>query len=127
ESAGASFLRRNGKVWTTDKDGLICGLLAGEMTAGTGKDPGQLYAELTAKYGAPVYQRIDAECSKEDKAKLAKLSASQVTAKQLAGDPITAILTEAPGNHAPIGGLKVSTQEGWFAARPPGTADVYKI
>ena len=127
ESAGASFLRRNGKVWTTDKDGLICGLLAAEMTATTGKDPGQLYGELTAKYGAPVYQRIDAECSKEDKAKLAKLSASQVTAKQLAGDPITAILTEAPGNHAPIGGLKVTTDEGWFAARPSGTEDVYKI
>ena len=127
ESAGASFLRRNGKVWTTDKDGLICGLLAAEMMATTGKDPGQLYDELTAKYGAPVYQRIDAECSKEDKAKLAKLSASQVTAKQLAGDPITAILTEAPGNHAPIGGIKVTTDEGWFAARPSGTEDVYKI
>jgi phosphoglucomutase len=127
ESAGATFLRRNGKVWTTDKDGLICGLLAAEMTATTGKDPGQLYAELTAKYGAPVYQRIDAECSKEDKAKLAKLSASQVTVKDLAGDPITAILTEAPGNHAPIGGLKVTTDEGWFAARPSGTEDVYKI
>jgi phosphoglucomutase len=127
ESAGASFLRRNGKVWTTDKDGLICGLLAAEMMATTGKDPGQLYDELTAKYGAPVYQRIDAECSKEDKAKLAKLSASQVTVKDLAGDPITAILTEAPGNHAPIGGLKVTTDEGWFAARPSGTEDVYKI
>jgi phosphoglucomutase len=127
ESAGASFLRRNGKVWTTDKDGLICGLLAAEMMATTGKDPGQLYGELTAKYGDPVYQRIDAECSKEDKAKLAKLSASQVTVKDLAGDPITAILTEAPGNHAPIGGLKVTTDEGWFAARPSGTEDVYKI
>jgi phosphoglucomutase len=127
ESAGATFLRRNGKVWTTDKDGLICGLLAAEMTAKTGKDPGQLYEELTAKYGAPVYQRIDAECSKEDKAKLAKLSASQVTVKDLAGDPITAILTEAPGNHAPIGGIKVTTDEGWFAARPSGTEDVYKI
>jgi len=127
ESAGATFLRRNGKVWTTDKDGLIPGLLAAEMTAVTGKDPGQLYADLTAQYGSPVYQRIDAEATKEQKAKLAKLSASQVTAKDLAGEPITAILTEAPGNHAPIGGLKVSTENGWFAARPSGTEDVYKI
>jgi phosphoglucomutase len=127
ESAGASFLRRNGSVWTTDKDGLICGLLAAEMTAVTGKDPGLLYADLTAKYGDPVYQRIDAEATKEQKAKLAKLSASQVTAKTLAGEPITAILTEAPGNHASIGGLKVTTENGWFAARPSGTEDVYKI
>jgi phosphoglucomutase len=127
ESAGASFLRRDGSVWTTDKDGLICGLLAAEMTATTGKDPGLLYGELTTKYGAPVYQRIDAACSKEDKAKLAKLSASQVNAKELAGDPITAILTEAPGNGAAIGGLKVTTENGWFAARPSGTEDVYKI
>jgi phosphoglucomutase len=127
ESAGATFLRRNGHVWTTDKDGLIPGLLAAEMTARTGKDPGELYAELTAKYGAPVYQRIDAEATKEQKAKLAKLSASQVTAKDLAGEPITAILTEAPGNHAAIGGLKVSTENGWFAARPSGTEDVSKI
>ena len=127
ESAGASFLRRNGAVWTTDKDGLIMGLLAAEMTAVTGKDPGQLYRELTAKYGDPIYQRIDAEATKEQKAKLAKLSPSQVTAKTLAGEPITAILTEAPGNHAPIGGLKVTTENGWFAARPSGTEDVYKI
>jgi len=127
ESAGASFLRRNGTVWTTDKDGLIMGLLAAEMTAVTGKDPGQLYGELTAKYGSPVYQRIDAEATKEQKAKLAKLSAAQVTAKTLAGEPITAILTEAPGNHAAIGGLKVTTENGWFAARPSGTEDVYKI
>jgi phosphoglucomutase len=127
ESAGASFLRRNGSVWTTDKDGLIMGLLAAEMTAVTGKDPGLLYNELTAKYGNPVYQRIDAAATKEQKAKLGKLSPSQVTAKELAGDPITAILTEAPGNHAPIGGLKVTTDEGWFAARPSGTEDVYKI
>ncbi len=127
ESAGASFLRRNGTVWSTDKDGLICGLLAAEMTAATGKDPGELYNDLTAKYGAPVYARIDAACSKEDKAKLAKLSPSQITAKDLAGDPITAVLTEAPGNHAPIGGVKVTTDEGWFAARPSGTEDVYKI
>jgi len=127
ESAGASFLRRNAHAWSTDKDGLIMGLLAAEMTAVTGKDPGQLYGELTAKYGAPVYQRIDAAATKEQKAKLGKLSPSQVTAKTLAGEPITAILTEAPGNHAPIGGLKVATKNGWFAARPSGTEDVYKI
>ncbi len=127
ESAGATFLRRNGKVWTTDKDGLIPGLLAAEMTARTGKDPGQLYADLTAKYGSPVYQRIDAAATKDQKAKLSKLSPSQVTAKELAGDTITSILTEAPGNHAAIGGLKVTTDEGWFAARPSGTEDVYKI
>ncbi len=127
ESAGATFLRQDGRVWTTDKDGLIPGLLAAEMTARTGKDPGQLYADLTAKYGSPTYQRIDAAATKDQKAKLTKLSPSQVTAKELAGDPITAILTEAPGNHAPIGGLKVTTAEGWFAARPSGTEDVYKI
>ena len=127
ESAGASFLRRNGQVWTTDKDGLIMGLLAAEMTAVTGKDPGLLYNELTSKYGSPVYQRIDAAATKEQKAKLGKLSPTQVSAKELAGDPITAILTEAPGNHASIGGLKVTTDEGWFAARPSGTEDVYKI
>jgi phosphoglucomutase len=127
ESAGATFLRRNGQVWTTDKDGLIPGLLAAEMTARTGKDPGQLYAELVAKYGDPTYQRIDAAASKDQKAKLGKLSPSQVTAKELAGEPITAILTEAPGNNASIGGLKVTTENGWFAARPSGTEDVYKI
>jgi phosphoglucomutase len=127
ESAGSTFLRRNGQVWTTDKDGLIPGLLAAEMTARTGKDPGQLYAELTEKYGNPVYERIDAAATKDQKAKLAKLSQQQVSAKELAGEPITAILTEAPGNHAPIGGLKVTTQDGWFAARPSGTEDVYKI
>jgi phosphoglucomutase len=127
ESAGASFLRRSGKVWTTDKDGLIMGLLAAEMTAVTGKDPGELYNDLTAKYGSPVYQRIDAAATKDQKAKLAKLNSSDVSASTLAGDPITSILTEAPGNHAPIGGLKVTTDEGWFAARPSGTEDVYKI
>jgi phosphoglucomutase len=127
ESAGSTFLRRNGQVWTTDKDGLIPGLLAAEMTARTGNDPGQLYNELTEKYGNPVYERIDAAATKEQKAKLAKLSPQQVTAKELAGEPITAILTEAPGNHAPIGGLKVTTENGWFAARPSGTEDVYKI
>ena len=127
ESAGATFLRRNGTVWTTDKDGLILGLLAAEMTARNGKDPGVLYGELTAKYGSPVYQRIDAAATKDQKAKLAKLSPSQVSAKTLAGEAITAILTEAPGNHASIGGLKVTTENGWFAARPSGTEDVYKI
>jgi phosphoglucomutase len=127
ESAGATFLRRNGQVWTTDKDGLIPGLLSAEMTARTGKDPGELYAELTSKYGDPTYQRIDAAATKDEKAKLAKLSPQQVTAKELAGEPITAILTEAPGNNASIGGLKVSTENGWFAARPSGTEDVYKI
>ncbi len=127
ESAGATFLRRNGRVWTTDKDGLICGLLAAEMTAATGKDPGEHYGELTAKYGSPIYQRLDAVCSKEDKIKLGKLSPSEVSATELAGDRITAVLTEAAGNHAPIGGLKVTTDNGWFAARPSGTEDVYKI
>ncbi|MDR3745991.1 MAG: phosphoglucomutase (alpha-D-glucose-1,6-bisphosphate-dependent) [Acidobacteriaceae bacterium] len=127
ESAGASFLRRGGSVWTTDKDGLIMGLLAAEMTAVTGKDPGQLYGELTAKYGSPVYQRIDAAATPEQKSKLGKLSPKQVTATTLAGEAITSILTEAPGNHASIGGLKVTTENGWFAARPSGTEDVYKI
>jgi phosphoglucomutase len=127
ESAGATFLRQNGQVWTTDKDGLIPGLLAAEMTARTGSDPGQHYQRLTGQYGSPVYQRIDAAATKEQKAKLGKLSPAQVTARDLAGEPITAILTEAPGNHAPIGGLKVTTENGWFAARPSGTEDVYKI
>ena len=127
ESAGATFLRTNGHVWTTDKDGLIPGLLAAEMTARTGRDPGELYRDLTTKYGDPTYQRIDAAATKDQKAKLSKLSATQVTAKELAGEPITAILTEAPGNKASIGGLKVTTENGWFAARPSGTEDVYKI
>ena len=127
ESAGSTFLRRNGKVWTTDKDGLIPGLLSAEMTARTGRDPGELYRDLTRKYGDPTYQRIDAAATKEQKAKLAKLSPDQVKAKDLAGEKITGILTEAPGNKAPIGGLKVTTESGWFAARPSGTEDVYKI
>lgn len=127
ESAGATFLRRDAQVWTTDKDGLIPGLLSAEMTARTGRDPGELYRDLTQKYGDPIYQRIDAAATKEQKVKLGKLSPSQVTAKELAGEPITAVLTEAPGNHAPIGGLKVTTENGWFAARPSGTEDVYKI
>jgi len=127
ESAGASFLRMDGTPWSTDKDGLIMGLLAAEMTVRTGKDPGALYKSLTERYGAPVYQRIDAAATKEEKAKLAKLSPEQVTTKDLAGEPITAVLTKAPGNGASIGGLKVATENGWFAARPSGTEDVYKI
>ena len=127
ESAGASFLRKDGSVWTTDKDGIILALLAAEIIAVTGKTPSQRYAELTEQYGAPVYQRIDAPADREQKAALKKLSPAQVTAESLAGDPITAKLTEAPGNGAPIGGLKVTTDRAWFAARPSGTEDVYKI
>ena len=127
ESAGASFLRRNGEVWTTDKDGIIMGLLAAEMMAVTGKDPGELYAELVAELGEPVYERIDAPASPEQKARLKALSPQQVTAQELAGDPITQMLTTAPGNGASIGGLKVATEYGWFAARPSGTEDVYKL
>jgi phosphoglucomutase len=121
ESAGASFLRRDGTVWTTDKDGLILALLAAEITARTGKDPGELYRGLTERYGAPVYERTDAPATPEEKAILARLSPTQVQARTLAGDPITQMLTTAPGNGAPIGGLKVSTVRGWFAARPSGT------
>ncbi len=127
ESAGASFLRIDGSPWSTDKDGIIMGLLSAEMTARTGKDPGEIYQGLVSRYGAPVYERIDAPAKPEQKAKLAKLSPSQVKAKDMAGDPITAMLTTAPGNGAPIGGLKVVTARGWFAARPSGTEDVYKI
>jgi phosphoglucomutase len=127
ESAGASFLRLDGTVWTTDKDGLIMGLLAAEMLSRTGKDPGQLYAELTAQFGDPVYERIDAPADPAQKAILAKLSPADVKETELAGDKITAMLTTAPGNGAPIGGLKVETARGWFAARPSGTEDVYKI
>ena len=127
ESAGASFLRRDGTVWTTDKDGLIMGLLAAEMLSRTGKGPGQQYSELTSKFGDPVYERIDAPANPAQKAVLAKLSPSDVHETQLAGDKITAMLTTAPGNGAPIGGLKVETARGWFAARPSGTEDVYKI
>ena len=127
ESAGASFLRRDGTVWTTDKDGLIMGLLAAEMTARTGKDPGEHYRELTAELGTPCYTRIDAPATPEQKARLRKLSPAAVTATTLAGEPITGRLTTAPGNGAPIGGLKVVTPSGWFAARPSGTENVYKI
>jgi phosphoglucomutase len=127
ESAGATFLRRSESVWTTDKDGIIMGLLAAEMMAVTGKDPGELYAELVAELGEPIYERIDAPASPEQKLRLKALSPERVTAKELAGDPITEMLTEAPGNGASIGGLKVSTDHGWFAARPSGTEDVYKL
>ena len=127
ESAGASFLRRDGSVWTTDKDGITLALLAAEILAVTGATPSQRYQELTAKYGAPTYARVDAPANREQKARLAKLSADQVTATELAGEQITAKLTTAPGNGAPLGGLKVTTANAWFAARPSGTEDVYKI
>ncbi len=127
ESAGASFLRRDGSVWTTDKDGIILALLASEILAVTGRTPSQRYAELAAEYGAPVYARVDAPADREQKARLSRLSAEQVTATELAGEPITAKLTNAPGNGAPLGGLKVTTANAWFAARPSGTEDVYKI
>ncbi|MBU8816291.1 phosphoglucomutase (alpha-D-glucose-1,6-bisphosphate-dependent) [Mycolicibacterium goodii] len=127
ESAGASFLRTDGTVWTTDKDGIILALLASEILAVTGKTPSQRYAELADKYGAPTYARIDAPAAREQKARLSKLSPEQVTATELAGEPITAKLTAAPGNGAALGGLKVTTENAWFAARPSGTEDVYKI
>jgi len=127
ESAGASFLRRDGSVWTTDKDGLILALLASEMLAVTGETPSQRYRQLTEKYGEPTYARLDAPADREQKARLAKLSADQVTDTELAGEQITAKLTAAPGNGAPLGGLKVTTANAWFAARPSGTEDVYKI
>jgi phosphoglucomutase len=127
ESAGASFLRRDGTVWTTDKDGPIMDLLAAEITARTGKDPGEHYRALTAEFGAPCYTRIDAAATPEQKARLAKLSPAAVTASTLAGERITATLTRAPGNDAPIGGLKVVATSGWFAARPSGTENIYKI
>jgi phosphoglucomutase len=127
ESAGASFLRRDGTVWTTDKDGLIMGLLAAEITACTGKDPGEHYRELTAELGTPWYTRIDAPATPEEKARIASLAPQSVRAATLAGEPITAKMTRAPGNGAPIGGLKIATASGWFAARPSGTESLYKI
>lgn len=127
ESAGASFLRQNGDVWTTDKDGIIAALLASEMLAVTGVSPSQRYLELTEQFGNPVYERIDAPATREQKATLGKLAPTDVTATELAGEAITSILTNAPGNGAAIGGLKVTTENGWFAARPSGTEDVYKI
>jgi phosphoglucomutase len=127
ESAGASFLRKDGTVWTTDKDGIILGLLAAEITARTGKDPGEHYRDLEAKLGRPVYTRVDQPATPEQKAILKKLSPEAVRATTLAGEPITEKLTRAPGNDAEIGGLKVATENGWFAARPSGTEDVYKV
>jgi phosphoglucomutase len=127
ESAGASFLRADGRPWSTDKDGIIMALLAAEITAATGKDPGQHYAEIAAEFGAPAYARIDAPATAAQKQALAHLSPDLVRATELAGEPILAKLTHAPGNGAPIGGLKVATANGWFAARPSGTEDVYKI
>ena len=127
ESAGASFLRRDGSTWTTDKDGILLALLASEILATTGRTPSQHYAELTARHGEPAYARVDAAADRDQKAKLAALSPDDVSATELAGEPITAKLTEAPGNGAAIGGLKVTTESAWFAARPSGTEDVYKI
>jgi phosphoglucomutase len=127
ESAGASFLRHDGSVWTTDKDGLIPCLLAAEMTARSGTDPGQLYGELTKRFGAPAYRRLDVPATPEQKAALERLSPEHVQAGELAGEPILDVLTAAPGNGAPIGGVKVVTEHGWFAARPSGTEDVYKV
>ncbi|MDC9003106.1 phosphoglucomutase (alpha-D-glucose-1,6-bisphosphate-dependent) [Mycobacterium marinum] len=127
ESAGASFLRRDGSVWTTDKDGIIMALLAAEILAVTGATPSQRYRALADQYGAPMYARVDAPANRDQKARLAKLSPDQVSATELAGEPITAKLTQAPGNGAPLGGLKVTTANAWFAARPSGTEDVYKI
>jgi phosphoglucomutase len=127
ESAGAAFLRTDGTVWTTDKDGIVPALLSAEITARTGRDPGDAYRELTRELGEPLFARVDAPATPEQKKILAQLSPAQITSKELAGDPITSILTRAPGNDAAIGGLKVITQNGWFAARPSGTEDVYKI
>jgi phosphoglucomutase len=127
ESAGASFLRRDGGVWTTDKDGLLLNLLAAEITAVTGKDPGDIYQGLEARHGSPIYERLQAPANMAQKKLLSTLSADQVTAAELAGEPIVARITHAPGNGAAIGGLKVVTENGWFAARPSGTEDMYKI
>jgi phosphoglucomutase len=127
ESAGASFLRRDGSVWTTDKDGLLLALLASEVQAVTGSSPSELHREMTARFGESAYARIDAAATREEKARLGKLSPEAVTATELAGEPITAKLTRAPGNDAAIGGLKVTTENAWFAARPSGTEDVYKV
>jgi phosphoglucomutase len=127
ESAGASFLRKDGTVWTTDKDGIIMDLLACEITARTGKDPGELYRSLEEEFGSSVYERIDTPCTREQKEAFKGLSPDMVTANELAGEAIAAKLTRAPGNDAPIGGLKVVTENGWFAARPSGTEEIYKL
>jgi phosphoglucomutase len=127
ESAGASFLRRDGSTWTTDKDGLILGLLAAEMTARMKRDPSQIFDGLTQELGVPYYERIDAPATSEQKDVLKKLSANQINLKTLAGETVRAALTDAPGNNQPLGGIKVVAEDGWFAARPSGTEDVYKI
>jgi phosphoglucomutase len=127
ESAGASFVRRDGTVWTTDKDGIVPALLAAEITARMNRDPGELYAKLTREFGEPVYDRVDAPATPEQKATLASLSSKQVQSADLAGERIRGVLTHAPGNGAPIGGLKVVAESGWFAARPSGTENIYKI
>jgi phosphoglucomutase len=127
ESAGSSFLRRDGSVWTTDKDGIIPCLLAAEITARAGKDPGEIYRELTREMGDPVYERIDAPATSEQKSVLAKLSPSDIQAKEVAGQAIEKILTTAPGDGNAIGGIKVIAKDGWFAARPSGTEEIYKI
>ena len=127
ESAGASFVRLDGSVWTTDKDGMVPALLAAEITARMDRDPGEIYRELTREFGEPVYDRVEAPATREQKEMLAKLSPQQVRSKDLAGEKIQTILTRAPGNDAPIGGLKVIAESGWFAARPSGTEDIYKI
>ena len=127
ESAGASFLRRDGTVWTTDKDGIAAALLAAEITARTGRDPGQLYRALTNELGEPFGDRVDAKATPEQKQKLAKLSADEIKLDTLAGEKIERVLDRAPGNDAPIGGIKVISKSGWFAARPSGTEDIYKV
>jgi len=127
ESAGASFLRKDGTVWTTDKDGILMDLLAAEITARTGKDPGEHFRALVAEFGTPYYTRIDAPATPEQKTRLEKLSPEAVKESDLAGEPITAKLTRAPGNNEPIGGLKVVSANGWFAARPSGTENLYKV
>jgi phosphoglucomutase len=127
ESAGASFLRLDGTVWTTDKDGIVPALLSAEITARMGRDPGEIYHDLTREFGEPVYDRVEAPATPEQKTMLERLSADQVRLQDLAGGEIETILTRAPGNGAPIGGLKVTAENGWFAARPSGTEDIYKI
>jgi phosphoglucomutase len=127
ESAGASFARRDGAVWTTDKDGIVPALLAAEITARMGRDPSEIYRELTREFGEPAYDRVEAAATAEQKQLLAKLAPRQLKISELAGEKIQTVLTNAPGNEAPIGGLKVVTESGWFAARPSGTEDIYKI
>lgn len=127
ESAGASFIRMDGSVWTTDKDGIVSALLSAEITARMGRDPGEIYRELTREFGEPVYDRVDAPATPEQKRMLAQLSPQQIRSAELADEKLQTILTHAPGNDAPIGGLKVVAKSGWFAARPSGTEDIYKI